>query len=214
MLLRIRPDRRLLYGVLAFFLLVSLPIPWLHWAETRDLWTRKQSFKLEQPLASFFPRPLNRIVAEWDGWQRWLIEHNVCRRHQEHRIFQLRRVSVLPTRENGAKISWDQRAVYAEGSVGVVGWMLPNVAIIDALGLNDRVVARLPPPKRPEGRQMAHDRKPPRTYVACFRPNVYPVVPERIVVIDSRPLTDDDEIRACEARDWSNAPTDDWDDEP
>ena len=213
MLLRIRPDRRLLYGVLGVFLLASLPIPWLHWAKTRDIWTRRESFMLEQPLADSFPPPLDRVVAEWDGWQRWLIEHNVCRRHQEHRIFQLRRVSVLPTREKGARISWQQRAVYAEGSVGVVGWMLPNVAIIDALGLNDRVVARLPPPVRPEGRQMAHDRKPPRTYVACFHPNVYPVVKERIVVIESRPLTDD-EIRACEARDWSNAPMDDWDDEP
>jgi arabinofuranosyltransferase len=59
---------------------------------------------------------------------------------------------------------------------------------------------------------MAHDRKPPRSYVACFHPNVYPDVRERIVVIQSRPLTDD-EIRACEARDWSQAPTDDWDDE-
>lgn len=213
MLLRIRPDRRVLYGALGVFLLASLPIPWLHWARTRDLWTRRESFKLEQPLADAFPPPLSFVVSQWDAWQRWLIEHNVCRRHQEHRIFHLRRVSVLPTREKGARISWDQRAVYAEGSVGVVGWMLPNVAIIDALGLNDRVVARLPPPARPEGRQMAHDRKPPRSYVACFHPNVYPVVKERIVVIESRPLTDD-EIRACEARDWSNAPTDDWDDGP
>ena len=213
MLLRIRADRRLLYGVLGIFLLASLPIPWLHWEKTRDVRTRRESFKLEQPLADSFPPPLDSVVAAWDEWQRWLIEHNVCRRHQEHRVFQLRRVSVLPTREKGARISWDQRAVYAEGSVGVVGWMLPNVAIIDALGLNDRVVARLPPPIRPEGRQMAHDRKPPRSYVACFRPNVYPDVKQRIVVIQSRPLSDD-EIRACEARDWSNAPTDDWDDPP
>jgi arabinofuranosyltransferase len=213
MLLRIRPDRRLVYGALAVFLLASLPIPWLHWAKTRDLWTRAESFKLEQPLAGSFPTPLAAVVTEWDEWQRWLIEHNVCRRHQEHRVFQLRRVSVLPTRENGSLISWDQRAVYAEGSVGVVGWMLPNVAIIDALGLNDRVVARLPPPPRAEGRQMAHDRRAPRSYVACFRPNVYPDVRERIVRIARRTLTDH-EIRACEARDWSDAPTDDWDERP
>jgi arabinofuranosyltransferase len=213
MLLRIRPDRRLVFGALGLFWVVSLPIPWLHWAKTRDIWTRPDSFKLEQPLAESFPAPLNRVVAEWDEWQRWLIEHNVCRRHQEHRVFHLRRVSVLPTRENGSRIGWNQRAVFAEGSVGVVGWMLPNVAIIDALGLNDRVVARLPPPERPEGRQMAHDRKPPRAYVACFRPNVYPDIWKRIVAIRSRPLSDD-EIRACEASDWSQARTDDWDHEP
>ena len=209
MLLRIRPDRRLLYGTLGVFLLASLPIPWLHWAKTHDRWTRQESFMLKQPLAPSFPPPLDRVVAAWDGWQVWLIDHNVCRRHQEHRVFELRRASVLPTRENGALIRWDQRAVYAEGSVGVVGWVLPNVAIIDALGLNDRVVARLPPPLRPEGRQMAHDRMPPRSYVACFHPNVYPDVGERIVRIESRQLTDD-EIRACEARDWSDAPRDEW----
>jgi hypothetical protein len=43
-------------------------------------------------------------------------------------------------------------------------------AILDTLGLNDRVVARLPPPPRAEGRQMAHDRRAPRSYAACFRP--------------------------------------------
>jgi arabinofuranosyltransferase len=213
MLLRIRADRRLLYGVLGLFLLASLPIPWLHWAMTSRIWTRHDSLKLEQPLAGFFPPPLDRVVGAWDGWQRWLIEHNVCRRHQEHRIFHLRRVSVLPTRENGSLISWDQRAVFAEGSVGVVGWMLPNVAIIDALGLNDRVIARLPPPEQKGGRQMAHDRRPPRAYVACFHPNVYPDIRKRIVAIQSRPLSDD-EIRACEARDWSGARTDDWDHPP
>jgi arabinofuranosyltransferase len=209
MLLRIRPDRRLLYGALAAFLLASLPIPWLHWARTSDLWTRRQSFMLKQTLADSFPPPLDRVVAAWDEWQRWLIDHNVCRRHQEHRVFQLRRISVLPTREEGARIGWDERAVFAEGSVGVVGWVLPNVAIIDALGLNDRVIARLPPPFRPEGRQMAHDRMPPRAYVACFHPNVYPDARTRIVRVERRELTDD-QIRACEARDWRDAPRDEW----
>jgi arabinofuranosyltransferase len=209
MLLRIRPDRRLLYGALAVFLLASLPIPWLHWARTSDLWTRRQSFMLKQSLADSFPPPLDRAVAAWDEWQRWLIDHNVCRRHQEHRVFELRRISVLPTREDGARIGWDERAVFAEGSVGVVGWVLPNVAIIDALGLNDRVIARLPPPFRPEGRQMAHDRMPPRAYVACFRPNVYPDAKTRIVRVERRQLTDD-EIRACEARDWRDSPRDEW----
>jgi hypothetical protein len=91
--------------------------------------------------------------------------------------------------------------------------MLPNVAIIDALGLNDRVVARLPPPELKGGRQMAHERRPPRVYVACFQPNVYPDIWKRIVKIRSRPLSDQ-EIRACETRDWSQARTDDWDHEP
>ena len=48
-------------------------------------------------------------------------------------------------REEGARIRWEQRAVVALWTVGVVGWVLPEVAIIDRFGLNDRVIARAPP---------------------------------------------------------------------
>ena len=84
--------------------------------------------------------------------------------------------------------------------------MLPQVAIIDALGLNDYVIARNEATRaeqsdRPE-RQMAHDREAPEGYVECFRPNV---VLENNYIVKVRPrrhpLTDDD-IVECEARDW------------
>ncbi len=55
--------------------------------------------------------------------------------------------------------------------LALVGWVLPQVAIIDRFGLNDKVVARSPtstPPKR----KMAHERRPPSGYVDCFQPNV------------------------------------------
>ena len=54
--------------------------------------------------------------------------------------------------------------------VGWPGWVLPDVAILDGRGLNDRVVARTAPPPG-KRRHMAHDRKPPPGYVQCFRPN-------------------------------------------
>ena len=68
------------------------------------------------------------------------------------------------------------RAVTHQGLVGYLGWVLPQVAIIDALGLNDYVIARNEATRaeqsdRPE-RQMAHDREAPEGYVECFRPNV------------------------------------------
>jgi arabinofuranosyltransferase len=153
------------------------------------------------PISERFPPPLDSIVAAWDRWQRWLIHHNVCRRHQEHRVFHARRVAIFPPREAGAQIPWQERAVIAEGSVGVLGWVLPNVAILDELGLNDHVIAHLPPPLLPEGRQMAHDRRAPRSYIGCFRPNVRMVLRERRAIVESRDLTDA-QIRACEARDW------------
>src|SRR5262245_7186209 len=204
MLTRVTPDRRVLYGALGAFLLASLPIPWVHWAETRNLHTREETFAMAIPISQRFPAPVDRIVAAWDRWQRWLIDHSVCARHQEHRVFHERRVSILPPREEGAQISWESRGVLAEGSTGVLGWVLPNVAILDTLGLNDHAVARLPPPPRPEGRQMAHDRLAPTAYIACFHPNVRVVLRERHTIVYPRKLSDE-RIRACEAHDWREA---------
>ena len=65
----------------------------------------------------------------------------------------------------------------AIGGVGAAAWALPNVAIIDEFGLNDRVIARNPVPEavaraRQRVRVMAHERTPPRGYIQCFLPNV------------------------------------------
>jgi arabinofuranosyltransferase len=204
MLTRLSADRWVVQGALGAFLLASLPIPWIHWIETRGLETRDETFAMAIPISHRFPPPADRIVAAWDRWQRWLIDHNVCRRHQEHRVFHERRVSIFPPREEGARIPWESRGVLVEGSTGVIGWVLPNVAILDSLGINDRVVARLPPPPLPEGRQMAHDRRAPQAYLDCFRPNVRVVLSERRAIVHARELSDE-RIRACEARDWREA---------
>jgi arabinofuranosyltransferase len=209
MLVRIRPDRRLVYGALAAFLLASLPIPWAHWEATRHLRTRDETFRLVQPIAARFPSPVRPVVAAWDGWQAWLIDHSVCMRHQEHKIFWLASFERLPAREAGAKISWQQRVVFAYPSVGILGWVFPNVAIIDVLGLNDRVTARLPPPERAAIRQMAHARLATAAYVDCFRPNLFLGERERTMSVIPRTLTDE-QIRACEARDWSDASAVRW----
>ena len=81
------------------------------------------------------------------------------------------------------------------------GWVLPEVAVIDEFGLNDRVVARNPRP-RYRIRRMAHDRVPPPGYVECFRPNLE--IRDGFVNVEVResPLSDE-EIRACESGDWS-----------
>jgi arabinofuranosyltransferase len=204
MLIGVSRSRAAVAGALAAFAVASLPIPWVHWAVTHRLETRAETYAMAVPIAGHFPPPLDRLVAIWDGWQRWLIDHAVCRRHQEHRVFHAHRASIFPPREEGARIPWAERAVIAEGSVGVLGWVLPNVAILDELGLNDRVVARLPPPPRPGGRQMAHERRAPSAYVACFRPNLRIVLRERRAIVRPRELTDA-QIRACESRDWREA---------
>jgi len=60
--------------------------------------------------------------------------------------------------------------VLTASSVGVVSWVLPKVNIIDALGLNDYVVARNPDLNLPI--EMAHERRPPKGYTECFADNV------------------------------------------
>ena len=80
----------------------------------------------------------------------------------------------------------------AHASVGYPAWTMPNVAILDKLGLNDRVIARTP--KQGKRRKMAHDRQPPKGYIACFDPNV-----REDGTIQPRVLKDA-EVRACETR--------------
>ncbi len=192
-------------GVLAImlgFIVASWPIPWTHWAETHDLNTREATYKLVRPIADDFPPVIRPVVRWWDQLQAWMIPRHVCMRHQEHKIFHDRAVADLPTRSEGERISWDQHPVAVAYSVGVVGWVLPNVAVIDFFGLNDRVISHGPVRSSVnEGRLMAHDRIPPGGYVECFRPNVQVVNRSAVVTPRSVPLTDRD-IVACESRAW------------
>ena len=163
-----------------FFVFVSWPIPWLHWSKTRALETRAETRGLTVALAAEFPPGLRAVVAQWDEWQEWLIRRSVGRRHQEHKIAYQAGAMFWPTREEGAEIAWEERAVLAIGGVGAAAWALPHVAIIDEFGLNDRVIAQNPvPTPRPRSaggqrrvRVMAHERRPPPGYVECFLPNV------------------------------------------
>ena len=95
----------------------------------------------------------------------------------------------------------------AASGVGLLGWVLPHVAIVDTLGLNDRVIARTPlPAARRRRLLMAHERKPPPGYVECFLPNVE-VLEGGEVRVRQRPVPlADDRIRACESRDWLPSP--------
>jgi arabinofuranosyltransferase len=183
---------------LALLVLASWPIPWLHWNETRELRTREQTHLLAAPIAQEFPALLRGPVAGWDGLQAWLVAHAVCLRHQEHKVFWQFMRDRLPSREAGARVGWGERAVMVAGNIGVLGWVLPEVAIIDASGLTDRIVARTPIDLARE-RHMAHDRRPPKGYLQCFRPNAR--IEQGMLVFQSRPLSDE-AIAACEALGW------------
>ena len=190
-------------GGLGGFVLISLPIPWCHFARTHHVTGRLDTYGLVQPVADAFPPGPRALVAQWDSWEAWLIHRSIGIRHQEHKMFYQYLVQTLPPRSEGARIGWEERPVTSAGPVGVLGWGLPNVAIIDSWGLNDRIVARFPArPSAHRLRQMAHERQAPDGYVECFRTNLLLEPPHVRVVPRPAPLRDDD-IRACEKRHWN-----------
>jgi hypothetical protein len=108
-----------------------------------------------------------------------------------------------------ADLDMSDRPMLMWGTVGVPGWLLPDIPIVDRYGLNDYVIARSPAPVRTR-RMMAHERDAPSDYRACLKPNIRIQGPSPDVsLVGNRlvqgarlePLTDE-EIRACEHRAW------------
>lgn len=200
---------RVFGAVLAGQLAVSLPVPWTHWSATHALTTRGKTLLMTVPVAPLLPEPLASYARPFDALQAWLIPHHVGMRHQEHAVFATHKLSVHPERPPTAEVvaAWASRTaegadipVIAATSVGVLGWTLPEVAILDTLGLNDAVVARNPALRG--GRNMAHERKPPKDYVSCFSPNAK-VVKRSVVVTPREPPLTADGVRRCEDRYWT-----------
>lgn len=194
-----RPAARIGWVVLSLW--ASLPIPWVHYAMSQERTTRENSAPLKLAVAPALHGAMGPIAGWFDALQSELIDHSVGLRHQEHKIFgetQRRFFSVRRPVEPGTAgipvMSW--------GTVGVPGWVLPNVAFIDLFGLNDYVIARNP--VAPNAfRVMAHDRRAPPGYADCFRPNAGVVANSGLPYANARetPLTAD-EVRACE-RTWA-----------
>jgi arabinofuranosyltransferase len=156
---------------LAGFVAASWPIGWIHWVHTRDMWERDTTFRLSYEVAPHLPVGL-RWYGEWfDSLQAYVIWRFVGMRHQEHKAFHRFKRALFPPRAEGAKIAYEAYPVHVAGEVGLVGWLLPNVAIIDGFGLNDYFVARGPVTKSSE-RRMGHDRWAPPGYCEAFRANV------------------------------------------
>ncbi len=192
---------------MVLFVLLSYPIPWAHWAETRGLESREETHVMIRPVADRFPQPLRGYARAFDWLQHWLITHRVCMRHQEHKIFHRHQLRIFPTREFGEKTPWTGHPVFAARTVGVPGWVLPNVAIVDLFGLNDYVVARSVARSHVgEERVMAHERFAPEEYLRCFRVNVEPVVPGGVKIHERQPPLTNEEIIRCERkwRSWAD----------
>jgi arabinofuranosyltransferase len=170
---RLRLGLQSIIGMLIVFLILSLPVPWTHWAVSRTLETREETYQMHVPVAPHWPKAVRWYAQTFDQMQAWLISHLVCCRHQEHKIaYAWWSGTQIPTREEGKNIPSDSYPVMvAHGGIGALGWALPEVNLIDLHGLNDYVIARSPATPK-DVRLMAHDRVPPAEYVDAFRPNV------------------------------------------
>ena len=188
-------------AALVVMIALGLVIPSTHWWHTRTLVERAETFKLRYEVAPLLPQPLRAYAALWDGLEDWLIGHLVGCRHQEHKVFGEHQLSRLPTRAQGSQISSDGYPVTTGRTIGVPGWVLPHVAVIDWFGLNDVVIAHAKPSfTSSDERQMAHDRGPPDGYLECFRPNVVVHPNGKLGVrLRAKDLTPEEVIR-CEAR--------------
>ena len=150
-----------------------------------------------------------------------MIGSYVGSRHQEHKVFHRFQVASHPPRARGSLLRWSDRHALVAGGVGVVGWTLPEVAVIDALGLNDRVIARAPIVVSDGGRRaMAHDRRGAVEYLQCFLPDLAyrrpgekeltqpllgAVASGSLMRLEEKPRRgrlSDERIRDCETRDW------------
>ena len=88
------------------------------------------------------------MIAAYDGWQEWLQAHFVCVRQSTLTTHVQNFAAHYGTRAEGEKITWNDRPVCIGAAIGVLGWVVPNVAIIDALGRTDWVIPRTPPPRK------------------------------------------------------------------
>jgi arabinofuranosyltransferase len=176
---------------LAATVVLAWPIAWLHHDLARGA-SEEAAVADEQVLvAPHLPAAVRWYGELFDRWQRWLFDRLICGRHHCHRALVDQLARTYPPRGESVSLQHDDIPVLALEAVGVAGWRLPQVAILDLHGLNDYFVARMPPPRAPR-RQMAHDRFADPEYVRALAPNVRVTVNEPYVHVqrrEKRPLT-------------------------
>ncbi len=118
-------------------MLVFSSLGWIHLAASGDM-----TMNGINPIADKLPAVLRPLWRWHDAQQMLLHIHFVCLRCNQHRIARDVFVGRYPPRGKFAPEGYDDVPVLIEGVVGVAGWVMRDVAIIDNLGLNDWVVAR------------------------------------------------------------------------
>ena len=93
------------------------------------------------PMAPHMPSLLRPVARWYDRQRMWMQMHMVGIRFLHGIPFEAS-AQLFPERKRRANASDDDVPVLGARAVGWVGWVLPDVAVIDELGLNDWVIAR------------------------------------------------------------------------
>ena len=96
-----------------------------------------------QPIADQVPAPLHWLARWHDRQMAWLKPQVLCGRPRVHALWLEEARARLPLRQRTTFDAADV-PVMRERGVGLPGWTLPDVAVLDEHGLNDWVVARSP----------------------------------------------------------------------
>ena len=124
----------------------SLALPWALRRQAAPFLERSQTLRYRVEAKALFPAALSFYGRALDRLQHWMAPHGVGARVREHRAFAALMKKALPPRDWAAGADLGPLPMLELGAVGLAGWRLPDMAILDRHGLNDPVVARHGPP--------------------------------------------------------------------
>ena len=97
----------------------------------------------------------------------------VGRRFVRHREYARRKIQEWKPYEKMARGWLPDDAVMSVGPIGIQPYYLPDLKVINTLGLTDATIARNPVTKPNHERAMAHDRRPPPGYLEQRGVNIH-----------------------------------------
>ena len=179
---------------------IAAAIPMTHRAMTKNLETRRETAFLYRSVSGKV-KPFGFFTKQWDEAQKNLIYQGIGLRHQEHKILTEELLKTFPSREEGSRIPKAAYQLFAWDFVGVAGWTLPEVIIIDLSGRNNKIVAQTDF-KFPDRRLFGHERKIPEGYVQCFGGNslqINPFIGKKNLIFQKRIPLNEGKIKGCES---------------
>ena len=91
--------------------------------------------------------------------------HLIGQRVHQHHGFSTRRLRRFKPYEAAYRGAIPGDAVVTMGAIGIVSYYLPDLTVVDQLGLTDATVARNPVTRPASEREVAHERRPPPGYL-------------------------------------------------